>query len=136
MTTKVNDKVTYNPGGGNPAVTATVTAVNEDGSINIVYPHHANADTLATAEQVIEGSGVFQFSTAPIVSSEPSEVTGDAEYLRAKLDNAQQQLDGKKPLELSIDELAARCHALSNADKKRLQAALKALKDADTKSST
>ncbi len=44
-----------------PAVEAVVTAMNEDGTVNIDFPHHANGAVMANAEGVKHGRGVWEY---------------------------------------------------------------------------
>ena len=106
---KTRSIVFFNSGKG--LVEAEVTKVNEDGSLNILYPHPADASVRATAENVQEGTAPYQWSDEPgpaPVAEAPQAVSTDG---------------------LSVSQLADAITALSAADKKQLQAELKARKD-------
>jgi len=90
---QAGDKVFYHSGA--IAVPAEVVAVNEDGTINLLYPHPQDASVNAGAENVYEGYGAFQWSTyeersqdtTPAPKPSESTPTGSGE-LEAKLSEA------------------------------------------------
>lgn len=57
----VGDTVVYHPGtAGRPTCEATITAVNDDGTVNIEYPHYANPEVQASADSCQWGNGIYQ----------------------------------------------------------------------------
>lgn len=53
------EMVTYHD--GSRAVDAMVESVNDDGSLNLLYPHFADEAVMATAGHVESGIGLYQW---------------------------------------------------------------------------
>jgi len=58
----VGQVVTYRDAGR--ITTGHIVALNEDGTVDLVYPHPANESIEASAYRVAEGTGGFQFERA------------------------------------------------------------------------
>lgn len=53
--------VRYQPADGREWVTARITRLNDDDTVNLVYPHRLDADAMASAERVRLGEGGYQY---------------------------------------------------------------------------
>lgn len=98
MAVKVNDVVIYHPGTtGRPSCEAIVTKVNDDGTVNIVYPHFADASAEATADSCVIGNGLYEVSLPGDGPAAPAtaigtNVTAKIESLEAEVERLTQEL--------------------------------------------
>ena len=61
MAVTIGDKVIFHPGDGRDTVEAEIIAINEDDTVNLVYPHPKNEEIPVPTESVRHGRGAFQF---------------------------------------------------------------------------
>src|SRR4051812_38785278 len=98
-------KVTYFPGDGRVLVEAEVLSENDDGTLNIRYPHRLDASAMATADNVQHGTGGFMWTepgTQPPASSAASnspeyiiQLEEEKSNLQVRVEILQNELDAR-----------------------------------------
>ena len=141
MTNEEVRMVDYYPGDGRVVVQAEVVSENEDGTLNLRYPHPISGavddkgnPAMATADNVREGRGGFQWSEAgssvlPVdqsaVDAQVESLNNRVETLQSLLDEANVNLDAAKteierlkPFEAEVVEIRKAATTADDGDKK------------------
>lgn len=96
--------VSYFPADGRILVAAQVVSENEDGTLNLIYPHRLDPSAMATVDSVQQGTGAYQWSE-PGAAPPSGPASNTAEYtlaleeekdtLTTRITILQQELDAR-----------------------------------------